>query len=70
MQESLNKILSFVNAYLSNGSKAVAMLEAPKVSTYEQMLQLNQLNDIKDGIERGKVINGANRLPIKENKPP
>ena len=34
------------------------------------MLQLNQLHDIKDGIERGKLINGANRLPIKENKPP
>ena len=70
MQESLNKILSFINAYLSNGSKAVAILEAPKVSTYEQMLQLNQLNDIKDDIERGKVINGANRLPTMENKPP
>ena len=69
IQEALNKILSFVNAYLSNGREAVALLEAPKVSTYEHMVQLNQLNGIKNEIERGKIINGANHLPVKESKP-
>ena len=32
------------------------MLEAPKVSSYEQMLQLNQLHDIKDGMSAVSLL--------------
>ena len=44
-------------------------VKAPILSTYEQRLQINQVNDVKEEIIGRETINGANRLPAIQTNP-